>query len=118
MPALSLLDYGIDLIGKKWSKEIIYILRDGPLRFSQLRYKIPACSVKVLSEVLDHLEKNKLVVRTQYPEVPLKVVYELSKSGVFFVDVIILYRTVARNHIYENRDVYIDFHPSPTNPKD
>lgn len=114
----SLLDYGIDLIGKKWTKEIILHLQDGPLRFSQIRYRIPSCSVKVLSEVLNHLEKNAIVHRTQYNEVPLRVTYQLTQSGVTFIDLIKLYKTTVRTHLNGNKELYKNLPTSPNTPNE
>jgi len=66
-----------DLWGKKWRMVIMYTLRDGPLRFSQIKAQLPGCSVKVLSEVLKDLEGNHLIIRKQYDGIPVKVTYEL-----------------------------------------
>jgi DNA-binding HxlR family transcriptional regulator len=74
------------LWGKKWRTVTIWNLRDGPLRFSQLKALVPTCSVKVLSEVLRELERNKLIVRKQYEGIPVKVTYELHPDTVPLID--------------------------------
>jgi len=75
------LNVGSELLGKKWRAVVIFYLKDGPLRFSQIRNHVPSISVKVLSEVLKEMEDNKLVVRKQYNTIPVKVTYELSPSA-------------------------------------
>lgn len=66
-----------ELWGKKWRTVIIWHLRDGPLRFSEIKILLSDCSVKVLSEVLKDLEGNQLIIRKQYQGIPVKVTYEL-----------------------------------------
>lgn len=66
-----------DLWGKKWRTVTLWHLRNGPLRFSQIKSLLPTCSVKVLSEVLKELAENKLIIRKQYDSIPVKVTYEL-----------------------------------------
>lgn len=80
------LNKGAELLGKKWRAVIIWHLKDGPQRFSQLKRKIPEISVKVLSEVLQEMEENDMVIRKQYNTIPVKVTYELHPNAVGFVD--------------------------------
>jgi DNA-binding Lrp family transcriptional regulator len=72
-----ILNLGSHLWGKKWRMVIMYTLRDGPMRFSQIKTHLPGCSVKVLSECLQELEQNKIILRKQYSTIPVKVTYEL-----------------------------------------
>ena len=66
-----------DLWGKKWRTSILYALRDGPKRFSEIKTHVPDCSVKVLSEALKELENNKLIIREVNTGIPIKVIYTL-----------------------------------------
>ncbi len=68
-------------IGDKWSLLIIATLRDGRLRFSELQRHIPGASQRMLTLTLRHLERDGLIVRTIYAEVPPRVEYELSAAG-------------------------------------
>jgi len=64
------------LVGKKWNLLVLYILRDcNEMRFSEIRREMPQCSVKVLSQTLKELESRKLIIRKQYPTIPVKVTY-------------------------------------------
>ncbi|MFT4608367.1 MAG: DNA-binding HxlR family transcriptional regulator [Urechidicola sp.] len=65
----------IEIIGGKWKVIILYQLRGKTLRFGELKKIIPKITQKMLSQQLRELEKNKLVVRKVYAEVPPKVEY-------------------------------------------
>jgi DNA-binding HxlR family transcriptional regulator len=65
----------IEVIGGKWKVIILYQLRGKTLRFGELKKIIPKITQKMLSQQLRELEKNKLVVRKVYAEVPPKVEY-------------------------------------------
>lgn len=80
------LNIGAELVGKKWRAAVMWYLKDGPLRFSQLKTLMPLVSVKVLSEVLKEMEENQLIVRKQYPTIPVKVTYEIHPDALDFVE--------------------------------
>lgn len=65
----------IDVIGGKWTILILYQLRGKTLRFGELKKLIPGISQKMLTHQLRELEKNKLVTREIYAEVPPRVEY-------------------------------------------
>jgi DNA-binding HxlR family transcriptional regulator len=65
----------IEVIGGKWKVIILYQLRGQTLRFGELKKIIPKITQKMLSQQLRELEKNKLVIRKVYAEVPPKVEY-------------------------------------------
>lgn len=68
--------------GNKWALlVIVFINESGKVRFSQLRKLIPDISSKMLASTLDVLEADGLVFRTVYPEVPVRVEYELTEMG-------------------------------------
>ena len=69
------------LIGNKWKIFIIQQLMEKPFRFGELRRAIPGISEKVLTDNLRAMEKDGLITRTVYPEVPPHTEYELSDLG-------------------------------------
>lgn len=71
----------LDLLANKWSALAIGLLEKGPLRFGELKKNLVGISPKVLSSTLKRLEDAELLTRTVYPEVPLRVVYELTALG-------------------------------------
>lgn len=70
----------VQLLGKKWIGLIIHQLLEKEKRFSDLETEIKV-SAKVLSERLKELEKEGLVKRKVYPEIPVRIEYELTKKG-------------------------------------
>lgn len=73
--------YAVNLIGGQWVLAICCHLAKGKLRFGELKRKIPNITEHMLTLQLRKMEKNKLVRRTVYAEVPPRVEYELTKSG-------------------------------------
>jgi len=69
-------------VADKWSMYIIHVLAEaGPLRFSELRRRVDGVSQRMLTVTLRGLERDGLVSRTMYPEVPPRVEYELTPLG-------------------------------------
>jgi DNA-binding HxlR family transcriptional regulator len=98
--------YGADIFGRKWRVIILHSLKDGPMRFSQIKAGLPDCSVKVLSESLQQLEYHRIILRKQYNTIPVKVTYELSGHVMNYVYLIADYIKFLKGHIYINQDVY------------
>jgi DNA-binding HxlR family transcriptional regulator len=70
-----------DVIGGKWKAVILWELHDAPLRFGELKRRIPAITEKMLIQQLREMQSDGLVMRKMYHEVPPRVEYSLSKSG-------------------------------------
>jgi DNA-binding HxlR family transcriptional regulator len=73
--------YAIDILGGRWKLLILYKLEGKTLRFGELKKHIPNITDRMLTLHLQSLEKNGLVVRTVYAEVPPRVEYHLSESA-------------------------------------
>lgn len=71
----------VQLIGNKWKLLIIRNLLQRPWRFNELQKSIDGISQKVLTENLLAMEKDGLIVRTVYDELPPRVEYSLSELG-------------------------------------
>lgn len=72
----------IRAITGKWKIEIVCSLIGGPLRFGELRNALTGVTQHMLTEQLRDLERNGMVIRTPYAEVPPRVEYALSKAGI------------------------------------
>lgn len=97
-----ILNTGAELVGKKWRAVIIWYLKDGPLRFSQLKRNIPEVSVKVLSEVLKEMEDNELLIRKQYDGIPVKVTYEIHPDAHDFIEANVVCTIKIGEYIIKN----------------
>lgn len=71
----------LDRIGDKWTVLIVGALWDDSARFSELRRRVEGISQKMLTQTLRGLERDGLVHRTVYPEVPVRVEYTLTEAG-------------------------------------
>mgnify|MGYP001312851170 CR=1 FL=1 len=70
------------VIGGKWKPLIIYYLgEEGTKRFGEIKSYLSMISHKTLTSQLKDLEKENIVIRTVYPDVPPRVEYELSNKG-------------------------------------
>jgi DNA-binding HxlR family transcriptional regulator len=70
-----------ELIGRRWTGAIIYLLLSTKCRFATLRDAIPEITDRMLSERLQELELEGIVERTVVPETPVRVEYALTKKG-------------------------------------
>jgi DNA-binding HxlR family transcriptional regulator len=71
----------LDVIGSKWKGVILFHLLDGKKRFNELRRLIPSITQRMLTLQLRELEKDLIINRHIYPEVPPKVEYFLTDLG-------------------------------------
>lgn len=70
-----------ELLGKRWTGLIIRALLSGQKRFSDIAEAIPNMSARMLTERFKELEKAGIVIRKVYPEVPVRIEYELTEKG-------------------------------------
>ena len=75
------LDVTMDFIGGKWKSIVLWYLRKEAKRFSELNRHILGITEKMLSMQLRELEKDGLVSRKVFAEVPPRVEYTLTKEG-------------------------------------
>lgn len=71
----------LDRIGDKWTVLVILLLSEGPLRFSELRCRLGRVAPKVLTQTLRRMERDGLVTREIFAEVPPRVEYALTDLG-------------------------------------
>lgn len=71
----------VDRIGDRWTILVIGALSAGPARHKDLAARVAGISPRMLSLTLKALERDGLVTREAFPEVPPRVVYTLTESG-------------------------------------
>ena len=71
----------LNRVGDKWSVQIVGLLGEGQMRFSELRRAIDGISQRMLTLTLRGLERDGLISRTVFPEIPPRVEYELTRHG-------------------------------------
>ena len=71
----------LNVIGGKWKGVIWWRLTSGLGRFGQLQKAIPQITKKMLSQQLRELERDGIVRREVFPEVPSRVEYSLTSYG-------------------------------------
>jgi DNA-binding HxlR family transcriptional regulator len=106
----------LDRVGDKWSLLIIGMLAERPMRFGELLRNVDGISQRMLTLTVRHLERDGLVTRTAYAEVPPRVEYALTDLGRTLLEpALALSAWVSANHlvIAENR---VAFDASQTSP--
>lgn len=74
--------YTLSLINGKYKMTILYTLMEfGVVRFNEMKKYIGGISFKTLSATLKELERDRLVHREEYPQIPPKVEYSLTGRG-------------------------------------
>lgn len=90
----------LDRVGDRWTALIVGALEDGPRRFGELRDAM-GIAPKVLSQTLRTLERDGIVTRTAYPEMPPRVEYELTPLGATLTRPLAAIRDWAEEHVHE-----------------
>lgn len=74
-------EHAMQILGKRWTGLLINVLMKGPRRFCELTSLVEGLSDRVLSDRLRELEVEGIVQRTVYPQIPVRVEYELTAKG-------------------------------------
>jgi DNA-binding HxlR family transcriptional regulator len=74
-------EYTLMLIGGRWKIPLLFHLQNGPRRFSELARALKGVTQKVLTQQLREMERDGLVVRKVYAQVPPRVEYSLTELG-------------------------------------
>lgn len=96
-------------IANKWTAMIVVVLSDGPLRFGVIRHEVGGISGKVLADTLRDLERDGILTRTAYDEMPPRVEYELTPLGLTLREPLAALGAWAQGHIEQvlaARDAY------------
>ena len=88
----------MSLIDGKWKMHILFWLwKKQVLRYSELKRALGTITHKMLSTQLKELEKDDLIIRNEYPQVPPKVEYSLSPRGLTLMPVLECYASGDMN---------------------
>lgn len=98
-------------IANKWTAMIVITLSAGPVRFGDIRTRVEGISGKVLAATLRDLERDGIVTRIAYDEIPPRVEYELTPLGQTLRDPLRALSSWAEEHIEQvmrSRDEFDD----------
>jgi DNA-binding HxlR family transcriptional regulator len=70
-----------DVVSGKWKPCIIHVLSQRTMRFNELRRSVPGITQRMLTHQLRELERDGIVARYHYAEIPARVEYELTRLG-------------------------------------
>jgi DNA-binding HxlR family transcriptional regulator len=96
----------LDRIGDTWTVLVVSTLGAGPMRYSDLQAAVPGISQRMLTLTLKDLERDGLVTRTSYPEVPPRVEYaltDLSRSLLSAVQTLAAWAAEHHGEVAANR---------------
>ena len=88
----------LEVIGGRWKAVILFHLLGGTKRFGELRRKMPSVTQRMMTLQLRELERDGVVLRAVYPQVPPKVEYSLTAFGRSLVPVLIAMRDWGRRN--------------------
>lgn len=91
----------LELVADKWALLLLPLLREGRRRNGELMRSIGGVSQKMLTQTLRELERNGLVRRIDYAEVPPRVEYELTDLGHSLAEVVRKLGTWAEQHMLD-----------------
>jgi DNA-binding HxlR family transcriptional regulator len=80
-PASDVIRDVLSRVGDKWSLLVVGLLHDRPLRFTELQRRVDGISHRMLTQTLRNLERDGLVSRRAYPEIPPRVEYAATELG-------------------------------------
>ena len=95
-------DYAFQRIGGKYKGRILWVLRDGLLRYGELNRAVVGITPKMLTQTLKELEADELITRKVYFEVPPKVEYSLTETGKELIPFISQMRSWGEKQIAAN----------------
>lgn len=74
-------EVAMDVVSGKWKCLVLWHLHDGPKRYKELERIVSGVSPKMLTQQLKEMERDGLLSRAVYPEVPPRVEYSLTELG-------------------------------------
>lgn len=97
-PVLCPVTRTLDVIGGKWKIVILWHLSQSTLRFSELERAIPGITQKMLTQQLREMERDRLISRKVFPQVPPKVEYAITRHGASLTKVLDAMEQWGKSH--------------------
>jgi DNA-binding HxlR family transcriptional regulator len=91
----------IELLAGKWTVEVLYLLASGTRRYIEVFNEVGEVSKKTLTQTLRALERDGLIVRRVYAEVPPRVEYSLTPLGWSLTGTLMAMYEWAAEHLHE-----------------
>ena len=111
--AAPLYHQAVELIGKRWTGAILFVLMDGPLRFSEIKLLVPDLSDRLLSERMKELEAEGIVERRVIDDMPVRVEYALTDEGPALEPAVRALKVWARSWLVAGSAPRLDAAPHP-----
>lgn len=92
----------LDRIGGKWKGVVLFHLTQGKKRFNELRKLVPDITQRMLTLQLRQLEKDGLIKRKIYKQIPPKVEYSLSDLGETLIPILQLLETWGTKYVLKS----------------
>jgi DNA-binding HxlR family transcriptional regulator len=92
-------EHAVQILGKRWTGLLLDALMHGPRRFCELTALVEGLSDRVLSDRLRELEVEGIVKRAVYPQIPVRVEYQLTEKGYALKPVIDAIHTWAQQWV-------------------
>jgi DNA-binding HxlR family transcriptional regulator len=89
----------LDVIGGKWKGIILYHLLDRTMRFNEIRRLMPKITQRTLTNQLRELERDGVLQRTIYAEVPPRVEYSITELGMTLSPIVLLLNQWGETHM-------------------
>ena len=85
-------EYALSKIGGTWKMPILWRIKEGPKRYTEIKKSIKKISDKMLSSQLKELEEAGMITKKIYPEIPPRTEYKITPKGKEAVKIIITLR--------------------------
>ena len=95
----------INIVGDKWTLPVLYVLKQGTKRYSEIQREIPGISKKMLTQTLRNLESDRILKRKVYPVVPPKTEYYLTAFGTKLIEPLEVLSDWAWKHQVELKQI-------------
>lgn len=92
----------LDIIGGKWKSIILFRVLEETRRFNELRRLLPSLTQRMLTNQLRELERDGLIARKVYAQVPPKVEYSITAFGKTLEPVLLSLTQWAETHMLPN----------------